>query len=376
MGLGAGLLLAVVLGVVVEMGIIRRFRHSPRLVLTVATLGITQLMVVLGLLVPRWWGRNLASERIAPPFDWKLTVGTFILNTNDLIAIVVAPLTIGAVAWFLARSRVGLAVRASAERSERASMLGIPVARINTVVWTLSTVLAFVALFLKSGITGVPLGFAVALSTLLQALAALVIGRLERLPTILTMAVALGLLEAGVQWNSDSPFVVYPIMAGVMFVVLLVQKPGTSRRDNDATSSWRGADEVRPVPPSAGQPLVRFARRALLTTLVAVVLLPLVLWVDCLFQASADLIRDRWDVADGAHRVGRADLAGPDGLGRVGGAVGEVHSRWKVDLSLSMHRWGRRRLAAFVVGLPALRLHGLYLAVTTLAFGLAVQSGC
>ena len=67
-------------------------------------------------------------------------------------------------------------------------MLGIPVARINTVVWTLSTVLAFIALFLKSGITGVPLGFAVALSTLLQALAALVIGRLERLPTIVAMA--------------------------------------------------------------------------------------------------------------------------------------------------------------------------------------------
>ena len=138
---------------------------------------------------------------------------------------VVAPLAIAAVAWFLARSRFGLAVRASAERTDRAAMLGIPVARINTVVWTLAAVLAFLALFLKSGITGVPLGYAVGLPTLLQALAALVIGRLERLPTIIAMALALGLLESGVQWNSDSPFVVYPIMAGVMFVVLLVQRP-------------------------------------------------------------------------------------------------------------------------------------------------------
>jgi len=67
LGLGATVLLALVLGAVVEIALVRRFRHSPRLVLTVATLGITQLMVYLGILVPRWWGRNLASERIAPP---------------------------------------------------------------------------------------------------------------------------------------------------------------------------------------------------------------------------------------------------------------------------------------------------------------------
>ena len=39
-------------------------------------------------------------------------------------------------------------------------MLGIPVARLNTVVWMLAASLSFLALFLRSGITGVPLGFA------------------------------------------------------------------------------------------------------------------------------------------------------------------------------------------------------------------------
>ena len=81
---------------------------------------------------------DLASERIPPPLDWKLTVGSFILNANDLIALVVAPLTIAAVALFLTRTRAGLAVRASAERSDRAAMLGIPVTRLNTVVWALA----------------------------------------------------------------------------------------------------------------------------------------------------------------------------------------------------------------------------------------------
>ena len=45
-GLVLGLLAAIVLGVVVELAIIRRFTRSPRLLLTVATIGLSQLLIV------------------------------------------------------------------------------------------------------------------------------------------------------------------------------------------------------------------------------------------------------------------------------------------------------------------------------------------
>ena len=377
-GLGVGLVLAVVLGVVVEMAIIRRFRDAPRLVLTVATLGISQLMVVLGILVPRWWGKNLASQRIAAPLDWKLTVGTFILNANDLIALVVAPLAMLAVAWFLGRSRLGLAVRASAERTDRASMLGLPVARINTLVWAIAAVLAFLALFMRSAITGVPLGFAVGLPTLLQALAALVIGRLEHLPTIVATASVLGLLESGVQWNSESPYAAYPIMAAGMVAVLLVQRPGTTRRDNDATSSWRGAEEVRPLDAAAlADPWINTMRWVLVAVVVMMVtLVPVVLRVDYVLKASALLAF----TVIGLSLVVLTGWAGQISLGQMGiVAIGAATSatctdRWNLDLSLGLIVGALAgSLAAFAVGVPALRLRGLYLAVTTFAFGLAVQ---
>lgn len=378
LGLASSIVLGLVLGVVVEMAIVRRFRQSPRLVLTVATLGVVQLLVALGILVPRWWGRNLASERIPPPLDWKLTVGTFILNANDLIALVVAPLTIAAVALFLTRTRAGLAVRASAERSDRAAMLGIPVTRLNTVVWALAAALASLALFLKSGITGVPLGAAVGLPTLLQALAALVIGRLERLPTIVAMAVALGLLEAGVQWNSETPFAAYPIMAAVMFVALLVQHQGSGRRELDTTSSWRGADEVRPLAPEVlANAWVSTLRWTLLAAGAgALVLVPVVLRVDHVLKASALVAF----AIIGMSLVVLTGWAGQLSLGQmaivgIGAAVSATcTSRWNVDLSLALVIGGAAgAAAAFVVGVPALRLRGLYLAVTTFAFGLAVQ---
>lgn len=377
-GLGAGLVMAAVFGVVVEFALIRRFRNSPRLVVTVATLGITQLLVALGILVPRWWGRNLASERIAPPLDWKLTIGPFILNANDLIALVVAPLAIAFVAWFLSGSRLGTAIRASAERSDRASMLGIPVYRLNTVVWGIAAMLSFLALYLRAGIIGVPLGYAAGLPSLLQALAAMVIGRLERLPTIALAAVALGVLEFGVRFNADTPFAAYPIMAGAMFVVLLVQRGSVLRRDVDASSSWRGAEEVRPLPAEvAANPWVATVRWTLLAAVGGfVVLFPSLFGVDYVIKASAVLAF----ALIGLSLVVLTGWAGQISLGQmaivgIGAAVSAMcTSRWNVDLSLGLLIGGAAGgVAALAVGIPALRLRGLYLAVTTFALGLATE---
>lgn len=54
LGVAVGVVSAVVLGAVAELGIVRRFWKAPRLLLTVATIGLSQLLVVLGLLLPRW----------------------------------------------------------------------------------------------------------------------------------------------------------------------------------------------------------------------------------------------------------------------------------------------------------------------------------
>lgn len=388
-GMGAGLVLALVLGIVVELAFIRRFRNAPRMVVTVATLGITQLLIVLGILIPRWWGKNLASERLEPPVDWKFTPtwqwkfweaepGGYILNANHLIALVVGPASIAFVAWFLNRSRLGTAIRASAERTDRAAMLGIPVARLNTLVWAIAAGLAYLALFLRSGISGVPLGYAAGLPALLVALASLVIGRLERLPTIACAAIAFTLLESGVNWNAESPFLAYPIMAGAMFIALLAQRSSSLRRDSDATSSWRGAEQVRPIPPYLAQwgwvPTVKWTLIAL--AVLGVVTLPILLEVDQVIKATALIAF----VLVGLSLVVLTGWAGQISFGQmalagIGAAVSATLTwRWHVDMSLTLLLGGLAGgAAAFVVGLPALRLRGLYLAVTTFALSLATE---
>ena len=330
-GFGVGLVAAVALGAIVELAFVRRFASASRLVLTVATIGITQLLVVLALLVPRMWDQSAASQRIPPPVDWKVTIGTFILSANDLIALIVAPLAMVAVAVFLGTTRLGTAIRGSAERSERALMLGIPVAWLSTLVWAIAAGLSFLALFLRAGILGVPLGAALSLSNLVLALAALVIGRLRHLPTVATTAVALGVLEYGVAWNASSPLLVTPIVGGAV-----LDRAAVAATPVRAVRSGRGSCMAtrRRGPPAraVGRPAAAGA-------------------IAALGYGSCDPGRARADpaaaahrpdhqghrhrrvrrhrlVARGALRLGRADLPRPDGVrGRRRGRQRQVHDQ-------------------------------------------------
>ena len=379
LGFVVGLVVAVVLGGLVELIFVRRFRNASRLVLTVATLGITQLLVVLGILVPRWWGRNAASERLPQAFPWTLDIGVVRLLANDVVALAAAPVVMVLVALFLNRTRTGVAVRAAAERGDRANMLGIPVARLSTVVWAVAAALSFISLYLRAGILGVPIGSAFDVVNLLYAMAALVIGRLQNLLRIAIAGIASGFLDYWVTWHASSPLLVVPMVSVAVLAALLLQRRTTSRRDSDATSSWRGAEEIRPLDAATRRlTLVRLARWGSAALVLGVVVaLPLVLRVDRLIQANEVVIF----CVIGISLMILTGWAGQISLGQmgfvaVGGAVSALcTSRWHIDLTLALMIGAvAGALSALLVGLPALRLQGLYLAVTTLAFGLSVTS--
>jgi branched-chain amino acid transport system permease protein len=379
LGFGVGLAAAVVLGAIVELAFVRRFARASRLVLTVATIGITQLLAAFALLVPRMWDQSAASQRIPPPVDWKVTIGSFILSANDLIALIVAPIAMIGVAVFLGSTRIGTAIRGSAERSERALMLGIPVAWLSTLVWAIAAGLSFLALFMRAGILGVPLGAALSLTALVQALAALVIGRLRHLPTVATSAVALGILEYGVAWNASTPLLVMPIIGAAVLVALLLQRRQYGRADRDEAAGWRLADEVRPLRPAVARlPLVRLMRWGTATLIVVgLAVIPIMLRTDQIIKATAVAVF----AVIGLSLVVLSGWAGQISLGQmafvaIGAAVSaKCTITWNVDITLALLAGGAAgAAAAFVVGLPALRLRGLYLAVTTLVFALAVNS--
>ena len=245
-----GLAAAVALGATTERVVIRRFAHSPRLLVTVATIGLSQVLVAVAALLPRLWDLDVVAGRIAPPFDATRQIGTITFDANDLLGLVVTPIVLVAVNVFLRRSDAGTAIRASADSADRAALLGVPVARLQTLVWSVAGALAFTAVFLRSGILDVPstattsaLGFGV----LLRALVALLLGRLTDLPGVTSAAVALGVLELGIGWSHDVSLI-DPVLGLVVLVAVVWRRREVGRVDLADAAAWKAADEIRPVP--------------------------------------------------------------------------------------------------------------------------------
>jgi branched-chain amino acid transport system permease protein len=413
LGLTVGLFAALVIGALVELLIIRRFFKAPRLILTVATIGVAQLLGVLTFYMPNWiadlTGRDdsevvATAERISFPWDVSFELDPLIFSSDYVIAWIVAPLALIGVALFLRYTDVGIAIRASAERADRASLLGIPVKRLHTYVWAIAALLSFVGLYLRAGLVGLPFGGALSFTVLLIALAALMLGKLTNLPTVATSAIALGILEQGVTWNSEivffreiQPFgvaiplpeiftlqadkavLITPIIGLVIVVALFVQKVGSTRAEQDDASSWQNADDVRPIPTELRKVPEVQGVRLVAAALVIVALFALPHFLDAAdsLKASAVIIYAivTLSIVVLTGWAGQVSL-GQMGFVGVGAAMGAYATKeWGLDLTLGLLIAGIvGALVAIIVGLPALRLRGLYLGVVTLAFGLATTS--
>jgi branched-chain amino acid transport system permease protein len=377
LALSVGLVGSVLLGALVELAVIRRFFRSPRLILTVATLGLAQLLSLGAVFIPMIWGQQPATNQVHFPLTFHFTIQPIVFSADYLVALVVAPAALLGVAAMLRFTSIGVAVRASAESAERASLLGVPVKRLQTVVWSGAALLSFTGVFLQAGIQGLPVISSLNLSVLLAALAALMLGNLVNLPAVAVSAVALGLLQEGITWNNPSnPELVEPILGLVIVICLLVRKVGATRADQDRSSSWNVSDEVRPVPHELRSlPEVRAARWGGAATVVAVALiLPYLLGVGDQLKATAAVVF----VIITMSVVVLTGWAGQVSLGQMsfaafGAAVGAYATQhWNLDLSLTVLLAGMvGAVVALIVGLPALRLRGFFLAVTTLAFAMA-----
>ena len=190
-GLAAGIFVAVISGIGIDAIVIQRFRSSPRLVVTVATIGLAQFFVVIGLLAPRLWDAvalvDPSGDRTGfeVPGTLSFAIGSTVFGTAELVAVAASLVCIAAVSAALRWTDIGMAVRAAADRGDRASMLGIPVPRIEAGVWIVAAVLAFVATYLQAGILGLEITSGIGLRVMVAALGAMALGGFSSMPAML-----------------------------------------------------------------------------------------------------------------------------------------------------------------------------------------------
>ena len=369
---------ALVVGGLVELVFIRRFFKAPRLILTVVTIAVSQILALGTVLLPQLFDDIETSDSFRSPLGLEFTIGQTVFEGNEVIAMLAIPLVIVALVGFLRYTNVGLAIRASAESADRAALLGVPVKRVQMIVWMVATLLATLAIFLRAGVVGLPIGSVLGPTILIRALAAAVIGRMERLPTIFVASIALGVIEASILFATSRSFLVDPILFVIVLGAMVLQRRSGGRVDDDA-SSWQASRDVRPIPRELRNlPEVRWGVRVMTWgALVLALLLPLVLSESQVNLAGVIAII----AMVGVSLVVLTGWAGQVSLGQIaflgiGAAVGGwLTTTWHWDITLALVGAGFAGAAsAMVIGLPALRIKGLFLAVVTLSFALATSS--
>jgi branched-chain amino acid transport system permease protein len=377
--LAAGIVCSAALAGIIEYAFVRRFFKAPRLILTVATIGIAQLVQFLTLVVPMWarGGRLTAAATLMSPFyTFQQDIAGFKFRGDAFVALAALPIVVVLLNVFF-RTRFGTAARAAAENSDRAGLLGVPVKRVSTVVWVVAGTLVGVAASLQVPLLGVPIagggsGF------MLRALAAAVIGKMESLKVAVMAALALGVIEQTVFAAYAGSTATDAILLGVIVVALLVQKQTATRSDTDL-SSWKAVEEVRAIPAELrDRQAVKVARWVLGATIV-VGLLALPLFISDAKEYQLETIIVYAMVA--VSLVVLTGWSGQISLGQfaIVGFGAAVCSKLLVDLHwdllLAMLAGAIAGAAiSMVLGLVALRVTGYFFAVTTLGFAVAVPS--
>ena len=371
-----------VVGGLVDIVVIRRFARSPRLILTVVTIGVAQSLAALGFFIPVWLGAR-AGEIPRVPTPWENmkildSHGKSVLTGNQVAALVTVVVLAIALGAFLRYTRIGIALRASAENSDRASLLGIPVRRVQTVAWVVAGVLAALAIFVQSPLIGVPNDATLGFDSLLYALAAAVVARMERMSVAVIAGMGIGLLVTASIARTGSNELSSALMLVVIIVALLAQRRSTDRALDSGTSTWELVKQYRPIPTELrGLREVRVARVALfgVVAVIAVALpfvvsgpdLPLLIILPIYGIIAVSLVvLTGWA---GQISLGQFGLVGA-GAAAAGGLI----ANHNIDFFLAIGIGIAAGVAvAMVIGLPAVRIQGLYLAVTTLAFGYAME---
>ncbi|HLU41143.1 MAG TPA: ATP-binding cassette domain-containing protein [Microthrixaceae bacterium] len=369
-----------VLGALVEVVVIRRFANAPRLVLTVATIGLAQVLGGLELALPKaLFGLDAF---VLGAFETPLTVhrtemGPVVITGDHLLVAAVVPVVVAALAWFLRRSLAGTAIRAAAENTERARLLGIPVRHLTTVVWMVAGGLAALTFVLRAPFLGATPAAIAGPAVMLPALAAAVVARMESMPVAFGAAVALGVVDQVVRWNTASPELLDVVLLVVILGSLLATRHARSRA-HDADGGWRDAELIRRLPAELARlPLVRAVKvAAAVLAVAAAVLVPMRVGPG---TANSLSIMAVWGLV-AVSLVVLTGWAGQISLGQfafvgVGAIVaGNLVSRWDVDLFLTLlAACLAGALGALVLGVPALRIRGPFLAVVTLAFAVVLD---
>src|SRR4051812_16208272 len=358
-------------------GPLRRRRDSPIRLLLLA-LGVSQLLLALTF-IPALGPDTSRHSTFPQPFNPDIRVGGVVLSGMWVLTAVLAPLLVLALAGFMRYSVLGKQIRAAANNPDAARLCGISINRVSAIAWGVAGAFSAVSAVLTAPTQPSFNVGAFSPYLLMLTLGAAAFGAFVSIPGALAGGLVIGLVSqivsATTSNGSDAELAVFVLILVIIFV------RGRAIADAFALSGSPAEDlPVTSVPASLrNSPLVRHQRLGL--TIGALFLafiwphLPYFNSPGHAFSLSLIMIFALLGVAL-TMLVG---WGGQVSLGHfaVVGVGAYLAARW------STHGWTLPALilvvgtvgavVMVVIGLPALRVRGLTLAVTTLGFAVVAD---
>lgn len=373
-------------GAVVDLIVVRRLFASPRVIVLMATVGVAQLASGISGSYPELNMRgNKYPTALSGVFDDVL--GLRITGPQLSILIVVPAAAIG-LAWLLRRTTFGRAVEASADNPSLSRLSTVNPKMVSTFVWTIAGLLSTVSIMLLSAQIGNPAGLDnLGMLTMARAMLAFVLAGQRSFARAVAFGALIGVGEAVLRFNLLTEPGLFDFAALVLVVAIVYQQSRSSPDD----TTFAFAPKAR-RPPERAQEIWwirRMPHLAATLIMVAAVLLPIVVTrpsrhllyasIACYAICALSLtVITGW-----AGQLSLAQMAFA-GLGALLAAAlnrGFEMDVWLLDFqappipylaAIAMAAVVMAGVAA-LVGLGALRVRGLQLAVITFMLAVAAE---
>ncbi len=369
---GLAMIVGIGTGLLVEAAIVgpaRRRTKSP-VRLMILTIGVSQILLATTFL-PGLTATS-TSGVIPEPFSASVEIGGVVLGSLSILTLFVVPVVLIALAVFLGYSALGKRIRAAAGNPDAARLCGISVSRVSLITWGIAGGLSTLAAILGGSSATAFNASSTGPYLLMLTMGAAAFGAFVSFPIAIVGGLGIGMLyQLVLGKTSNASTAELTVFAAILLIILV-----RGRAIAQAFDAQGAAVPERPglrVPEILrGSMQQRNATRVLvlvsLAVAVAIPLLPffksnqfaLVLVLVYVLVGVALTILVGWA---GQISLGHFALVG---IGAYLTARWAGHAGWSlIPLLLATGLAGAAVMV--VIGLPALRVRGLALAVPTLA---------
>ena len=205
-------------GMAAERIVLRPVLGQAQFTVVMVTIGVGYVLRGVVSMVPGW---GTDTYKIATPFAEKVVnLGGAAISLEQLMIIVMTAALCAVLFGFFRFTRIGIAMQATSQNQLAAYYMGIPVRRVNTLIWGLSAAVATFASILLAPITFVHanMGFIG-----LKAFPAAVVGGFGSIPGAIAGGIIIGLVESFAGYYLPEGF--KDIAAYIVVLFVLMVKP-------------------------------------------------------------------------------------------------------------------------------------------------------